>query len=140
MYSTEVSKAVDEEHEMTEMEPRFHEILLDQEFNRAIDQLRKKAHETFLRDICEVRQLSEMLVSWNEELLKELDDAVARYEALRSQLSEKMLAASTVAAHDMSRVRDTTNRMAQESQSIEQFYQHLNSERGRDDAGRRRVA
>ena len=122
------------------MDSSIREIMLDREFNRAIEGLLTNGHETFLRHLEEIRQLSDLLVSWNEELLRELESSIANYEALRAKLSAKIIAASTLAAQDMSLVRDTTTRMANDSRSLEQFSQHFDSASGSRHAGRRRIA
>lgn len=125
---------------MTDIDQNLHDIVLDREFNVALDRLRARAHEVFLSHIEDIRELSGLLVSWNEELLREIEATIAKSEALRAELSAKMAAASTLAAQDLSRVRDTTARIAHDSQAIENFTQYLNSSSGSIHPSRQRVA
>lgn len=128
------------DREMTDMGQSLHDIVFDCEFNVALDRLRASAHEVFLSHIEDIRELSGLLVSSNEELLREIEASIAKSEALRAELSAKLLAASTLAAQDLSRVRDTTARIAHDSRAIEQFTQFLYSSRDSIHPSRRRAA
>ncbi|OYW53149.1 MAG: hypothetical protein B7Y80_17475 [Hyphomicrobium sp. 32-62-53] len=71
---------------------------LDHEIAQAIQSLRQQGQQNFAQDLEQVKQLSAALVSWNDALLQELDQAMSRYAQSRAQLLLRILTATPAVA------------------------------------------
>lgn len=106
-------------------------LLLDQEIANAIDQLKRQGHDSFMREMDQVKQLSSLLVSWNDALLKEVDMALANYSESRAQLVNKLLASSQLSNFDLNQ---TSTRGQQPDDGMEQFFQSFSVSPGPSNA------
>ena len=73
---------------------------LDYEIAQAIHSLRQQGQQNFEQDLEQVKHLSATLVSWNEALMQELDQAMALYAQSRGQLLSRILSATPAVAPD----------------------------------------
>ena len=71
---------------------------LDHEIAQAIQSLRQQGQQNFAQDLEQVKHLSATLVSWNEALMQELDQAMALYAQSRGQLLSRILSATPAVA------------------------------------------
>lgn len=71
---------------------------LDQQITQAIHNLRHQGQQNFAEDLEQVKQLSATLVSWNDALMQELDQAMALYAQSRGQLLSRILSATPAVA------------------------------------------
>ena len=71
---------------------------LDHEIAQAIQSLRQQGQQNFAQDLEQVKHLSATLVSWNEALIQELDQAMALYAQSRGQLLSRILSATPAVA------------------------------------------
>jgi len=97
-------------------------LLLDQEIANAIDQLKRQGHDSFMREMDQVKQLSSLLISWNDALLREVDSALANYSESRSQLVNKLMSSSQFGHFDASQPGP---RITPTDEGVEQFFQTL---------------
>ena len=65
---------------------------------RAIQSLRQQGQQNFAQDLEQVKHLSAALVSWNEALMQELDQAMSLYAQSRAQLLSRILSATPAMA------------------------------------------
>ena len=71
---------------------------LDYEIAQAIQSLRQQGQQNFAQDLEQVKHLSATLVSWNEALMQELDQAMCLYAQSRGQLLSRILSATPAVA------------------------------------------
>ncbi|OYX96975.1 MAG: hypothetical protein B7Y80_21275 [Hyphomicrobium sp. 32-62-53] len=71
---------------------------LDHEIAQAIQSLRQQGQQNFAQDLEQVKHLSATLVSWNEALMQELDQAMSLYAQSRAQLLSRILSATPAVA------------------------------------------
>ena len=71
---------------------------LDYEIAQAIQSLRQQGQQNFAQDLEQVKHLSATLVSWNEALMQELDQAMSLYAQSRAQLLSRILSATPAVA------------------------------------------
>jgi len=92
---------------------------LDYEIAQAIQSLRQQGQQNFAQDLEQVKHLSATLVSWNEALMQELDQAMALYAQSRGQLLSRILSATPAVASDAGYVRHVAPGPVDQDPSLE---------------------